>query len=318
MIHTPSKGDFPWTKELMKHVFGEQLEIGYKYLKLLYQHPHHIAPILAVVSKERGTGKTTLIQWLSMIFGGNCVILGNQDLQNNFNSTYADKHLIFIEETLIEKTVSIEKLKSLATAKQITVNKKFVSQYTLPFYGKIIITSNNEDKFIKVDEEEVRFFVRKLEKPKYNNPNILEDLKKEIPAFLHYLTQMEPLDFSKDRAVFTPEELYNENLEQLKHESKTNLYKNMEEHFTDFFLNEGDDKEEIYCSVSDIKNEWFFYNHNIDETYIHHVLKKEFNKKSELRKYSPFGRERMENKKTGRVYKFKKKEFIKNEDDTPF
>ena len=38
-----------------------------------------------------------------------------------------------------EKQTAVEKLKSIATQKVMTVNNKFVSQYTVPFYGKIIL-----------------------------------------------------------------------------------------------------------------------------------------------------------------------------------
>ena len=57
------------------------------------------------------------------------------------------------------------------------VNTKHVSHYSVPFYGKLIITSNNEDKFSKVDNEEIRYWVRKVPTLKGKaNHNILEDM----------------------------------------------------------------------------------------------------------------------------------------------
>jgi len=308
MAYTPEKGEIKWSHILMNHIFGDQLELGYRYMKLLYEHPHHIAPILALVSKTRGTGKTTVINWMSMLFGSNSVVIGSGDIANSFNSQYANKHIIIVEETLLDKALSVEKLKSLSTAKQITVNEKFISQYTLPFYGKIILTSNKEDKFVKIDQEETRFFVRKLNKPQFKNHSILSDLEKEIPAFLYYLENEVPaIDFERDRFGFTPEELDNEYLQSLKHESKTYLYKELEEKITEFFLNEGENLEEIKATAGDIKDKFFYNNYQIQLPYIRHVLKDEFNKTTKQGMYHPFGNEE---KRKGRYFTFYKNDFI--------
>ena len=158
--HTPKPGKCEWSKFLIDHIFGSQAELGMRYMKALYLHPDRMLPILVLVSKERQTGKTTFINWLNMIFGANLVLINPDDLVNSFNASYAIANIIAVEETLIEKSLTVEKLKSLATGKFINVNQKYVSQYKMPFYGKIILASNNEDKFARIDEEEIRFFVR--------------------------------------------------------------------------------------------------------------------------------------------------------------
>jgi len=47
----------------VKHIFGDQIELGLDYLQLLYQKPVQILPIVCLVSKERSTGKTTFPKW---------------------------------------------------------------------------------------------------------------------------------------------------------------------------------------------------------------------------------------------------------------
>ncbi len=84
--HKPKVGDWIWTERLLKQVFGGQYDLGLRYMQILYLHPDHSTIILVLVSKERGTGKTTFINWLSMIFGANMVVLSNADFSSSFNS----------------------------------------------------------------------------------------------------------------------------------------------------------------------------------------------------------------------------------------
>ncbi|MDV3579877.1 hypothetical protein CMU79_18245, partial [Elizabethkingia anophelis] len=61
----------PFSLKFMEHIFGEQLELGLDYIKILLEYPIEMLPILCLVSKERATGKTTFIKWLKSIFGLN-------------------------------------------------------------------------------------------------------------------------------------------------------------------------------------------------------------------------------------------------------
>lgn len=308
--HKPAKGKWYWTEILIRHIFGEQYALGIRYLQALYLHPDRMLPIIVLVSRERQTGKTTFLNWLNMIFGANMVMISPEDLTNSFNHQYATSNLIAIEETLIEKSITVEKLKSLATGKFISVNQKWVQQYKIPFYGKIILASNNEDKFARIDEEEIRFFVRKVGKPTNMNHNIEEDLAKEIPAFLHYLTTLLPIDWSKDRSGFTPDELANDTLRNVKEESKNWLYKELVELITDCFNNNSD--EELYAIPTDIKNKWFSHNSRADIAYIRTVIKNDLKLTPEpMMKYLPLGGFGYDSKRTGTPFKFLRKSFTK-------
>lgn len=305
--HKPEQGPWTWTMRLMQHVFGDQLSSGMKYMQTLFLEPKRFLPILVLVSKERGTGKTTFINWLSMLFGGNVALLGAQDLAGDFNFFYATKNIICVEETLIERQLTIEKLKSLSTAKSVTVNQKFTAQFRVPFYGKFILTSNNERRFAKIDQEEVRFFIRKLSTPQHKNHNIENDLLAEIPAFLHHLTTLPPVDYSISRDGFLPEELNNDNLRDVKYESRSSLFKDLHEYFTDFFSNH-ETVDEIFGTPAELKSYWFGNNGRVDPSYIRYVLKNEFELETEeLMRYNPITD--FENpyvKKVGRPFKITK------------
>lgn len=307
-LHVPIPGKWIWTERLLKHVFGEQYELGLRYLQILYLHPDRSTVILALVSAERGTGKTTFLNWLNALFGANMVLISSSDFLSGFNSHYATKNIVAIEETLFEKKLTIEKLKALATSKFLTINEKFVAQYKISFYGKIILTSNNEDRFAIVDEEEIRFFVRKLGKPEFTNHAIEENLIEEIPAFIDYLKSLPKVDWSVSRSGFTPNELRNGSLDAVVKESKSSLYKDLEIHFTEYFNNSEIDS--FYAAPSDIKDKYFKNNHRIDLSYIRYVLKNEFRMQAECsQRYSVFGEHLMT--KTGTPYLFLRKDFVK-------
>jgi len=273
--HRPVPGEWPWTEILIRHIFGEQYELGIRYLQILYLYPDHLLPILVLVSRERQTGKTTFINWLNMIFGDNMANVSPDDLISGFNAPYAASNLIAVEETMFEKKLTVEKLKALATSKFITVNKKYISQYNLPFFGKIILTSNNEDKFARIDQEEIRFFVRKLAIPSIENHNIEADLVHEIPALLHHLTTLPPVDFAHDRSGFLPSELENESLKLAKEESKSELCQELTMIFEDLFLNELKHLNEFEVDAKSIKEKYYQRNNNIGPYYIRRVLKEE-------------------------------------------
>jgi len=269
---------FPWSKKLLSHIFGSsdtEFELGCRYMKVLYDHPRQMLPILVMTSIERQTGKTTFINWLSILFGGNVVIVNPSNINSDFNSSYADKNIIAIEETRIEKTSTLEKLKSLATAKLITVNAKHMNEYTLPFFGKLIITSNNEDKFSRVDEEEIRYWVRRIPSLKGDeNHNVLEDVRDEAPQFLAFLSSLPDVDLSKHRMVFTPEEIHTEALDDTKKDSRSELYKEIESEL-DHHCMQNQSVREIVFAPKDLKTRWFERNNNWMPTYINKVLKNE-------------------------------------------
>jgi hypothetical protein len=307
--HKPREGMMRWSTILMEHIFGDQVHLGYRYMQALFLHPDRMLPILVLVSNERQTGKTTFLNWLNMIFGDNMSNIAPEDLTGSFNHVYATSNIIAVEETLIEKAVTVEKIKALATGKFLTVNQKYVNHYKVPFFGKIILASNNEDKFARIDDEEIRFFIRKVGKPVNYNHNIEEDLLAEIPAFLHKLTTLKPIDWSRDRSGFTPDEISNENLTIVKKESKSGLYKDLNEMIADWFNNNIYDKLEI--APIDIKNKWFYNNSRIDIQYIMSVIKKEFKIQPSERvvRYNPFN----DMSKTGKPFTFYRENFTELE-----
>ena len=319
--HKAVPGEWKWTKILLRHIFGEQYNLGIRYLQILYLHPDRLMPILVLVSRERQTGKTTFVNWLNMIFGDNMANISPDDLINQFNGPYVASNIIAVEETLVEKDITVEKIKALATSKFTTVNEKYISQYRMPFYGKIILTSNNEDKFARIDQEEIRFFIRKVPLPTIFNHNIEKDMIPEIPAFLHHLTTLPPVDWTVDRTGFTPEELNNDMLQNIKEESRSGIYKSLVMKIEQLFLNECSKMMEFYAEPDSLKDRFFSRDPRIDAPYIRRILKNDFHlKPMEPTRYRPFGLD--SDIRRGRAFLFRREDFtdvqVVETEETPF
>lgn len=298
-----------WTNILLKHIFGEQYELGLQYIKVLYDLPTQKLPIFVVVSEERETGKTTFMDWVEMLFGDNTVIINPQDISNSFNSSYADKNIIMIEESRFDSVQATEKLKNLATQKKILVNTKFIQQYSVPFHGHLIISSNDENKFSKVDSSEIRYWVRKIPTLKGKaNHNILQDLRDEIPYFLYHLDTLPNIDRTKSRMIFEAEELNTVALDRVKRESLPALHKEINI-LLDSHCSENNNVEEFMFIAKDIKSKWFENNHKIEINYIERIIKDSMKlNRGKMMKYIPLEEnDGRVTKRSGRPFTFKNK-----------
>lgn len=317
---TPDR--IPASLDLMQHIFGDQLDIGLQYMKILYELPRQALPVLALVSNERETGKTTFINWINMIFGDNYILIHPEDISKDFNSQYANKNIISIDETVIDKTSTVEKLKSLATAKTISVNQKYVANYMLPFFAKIIVCTNKERDFMRIDDEEIRFWVRKIDSIKKKDAQIEDKLSQEIPFFLRYLLDcVEMPDRTRSRMVFTVDQIANQYLDQVKEESRSTLYKELSIAFTNLF-NEWTTYTEFHCTPTDIKKKFFASEHNISASYIHKVLRDEFKLTPNANsRYRPFNAD-MPGSVVGKYFIIPRDLFLKDDelftDEPPF
>lgn len=188
--HTPSNDpDCPRVLNFLGHIFGDQIDLGLDYIQLLYQKPTEKLPILSLVSKEQKTGKTTFLEFLKAIFTGNMAMIGNDQLESNFNGSWTDKLIVACEESFIEKKRTVEKIKALSTGKRAEVERKGIDSSEISFFAKFILNSNNETNFTLADETDTRYWVRKIPPVQNSDPNLLADLIEEIPNFLCFLNQ---------------------------------------------------------------------------------------------------------------------------------
>lgn len=205
--HQFVQGEFKNTESYLKHVFGEQYELGLDYLTILWRYPTQILPILCLVSSERNTGKTTFLNVLKLIFQNNLTVNTNEEFRGRFNTDWTSKLLICIDEVLLEKREDSERLKHLSTATSFKSESKGVDKVESPFYGKFVLCSNNEDSFVNIDQGEIRYWVIKVLPFEKENTNLLKNIRAELPAFMHYLNNREIVSPKLTRMWFTPKQI---------------------------------------------------------------------------------------------------------------
>lgn len=225
--HKLLEGNFSFTLKLLEHIFGDQLNLGIDYLQLLFKRPIQILPILCLVSKERSTGKTTFLKWLKMVFDGNLTYLTNDSFSSQFNSDWANKLLVCIDEVLFNKEELTERIKNLSTTNFNKLEAKGKDKREVEFFAKFILCSNNEDNFIKIDNNETRFWVLKIPSLKNEETQFLEYLEAEIPAFLYHLQHRELTSPSTTRMWFSPAQIKTKALANLMQNNRNRVEKEL-------------------------------------------------------------------------------------------
>lgn len=246
------KEKIPFSLNFMEHIFGEQIELGLDYLKILLLYPTQILPILCLVSKERVTGKTTFIKWLKCIFGLNMTYIKGDSFGSQFNADWTSMLIVAIDEVFFDKKEITERLKYLSTTDKDKKEAKGKDREEVDFFAKFILCSNNEDNFIQIDENEVRFWILKIKPIKSERTEFLRDLNAEIPYFLNYLIQRPFHSQKKTRMWFTHTELRTTALQKLVWKNNNKLESRIIELLFEFF--ESVEDPEINAVPQDILN----------------------------------------------------------------
>ena len=253
LTHEPKEGYPKKILAFLHHIFGEQLELGLDYLKILLLYPMQILPILCLVSTERNTGKTTFLNFLKVIFGDNMTINSNEDFRSNFNSEWVDKLIIGVDETFLDRKEDSERIKSLSTSRYHKIEAKGHDRQEIQFFGKFILCSNNENNFILIDPGEIRYWIRKLLPLNYDNKNLLEELTEEIPHFLHYLIEHPFKTQPASRMWFRPDQLLTSALKKIKAYNRNRLETEMALILLNI-IEQKEEAEEICFCISDMQD----------------------------------------------------------------
>jgi hypothetical protein len=252
--HTPRPGSFPHINQFLKHIFsasakvetnieqpvtGHPLTVFVDWLNLALAKPRQKLCTPILVSQENKTGKkTTLLEFCCYLFGTtNSTILNNEQFKTQFNAHYITRHFIGIDEGFVshEKRSEKEKLKQLITANETYLQHKGVNLVRIPYFSKIIMTGNDENRIIQLDEGEDRWFVVKVPQFTEENPILLTEMRKEIPAFLHFLFHREIHHPQKTRFWFDREMYITQQFNKIVSSTKTMLEQNIDELIKELF-----------------------------------------------------------------------------------
>lgn len=250
MPHKLQHGSWETVEKFIRHIFGEQYAMGMDYLTILYRFPLQKQYILCLVNELRNTGKSTFLFFLRMMFGENVTIASSDDFNDSFNSSYASKLVVGIDEGFIDKKTVLERLKSLSTSPKINMNAKGRDKQEIDFFAKFVLTSNDERNFVNIDEQEIRFWVVKVPQFQKEDPDLLAKMKTEMPAFIHHLAYREITHPKKSRMWFAPNLVVTEALRHIKQSSKSWIEKSIIHYVTSLMKDFGE--ERILLTLSDI------------------------------------------------------------------
>jgi hypothetical protein len=257
----PKEGSITNTVGFLKHLFGgkgniilddqgrfesedsfigDQFTVALDYLTIMMKHPKQMLPVPCLVSPENGTGKSTFLKWLQMIFGDNMCILGNAQFQMKFNGHYATKFIISIDEGFLEvdKKAEKERLKQLVTADSIYLEHKGMNVRKIAYYAKLIICSNDADRVMKIEEGESRWFVVRVPViPKEKkDPDLELKMKSEAEAWLHFIMNRQIVHPRQDRLWFLPEHFITDQFKIIVETTKNRIDRVFEQWIRDQFL----------------------------------------------------------------------------------
>lgn len=252
LSHRPSAGSWENIEKFLKHVFDDQFEAILDYIQLLYLKPLQKLPVICLISKEKKTGKSTFLKLLMSIFEQNTIKINSDSFSSNFNFEWTGKLIIALEEVKFEKAHLINKIKDLTTSNVFQVEKKGFDRETKRFFGKFVINSNHVEDFIKLEDEDNRFWVREVPKIETEDVDLVDKMKDEIPHFLHFLQHRELKHKNKTRFWFSKEVTWTKALRKVRLSSRS------KEQFiiASSLLSamEGVDANEIKFTVSDLPN----------------------------------------------------------------
>jgi len=249
-------GGFPHIKEFLLHIFGDKnsdwdnqkegdsLTVAIDCYRLKLQTPTQLLPVVCLVSKEQETGKTTALKFNRLLFGNNATIIGKEHLESQFNTTYADKLVIGVDENFIalEKRDSKERIKQIATTDRIFYNPKGVRQQEIDFYGWLWFTSNDENDFMQIDENDKRFWIVKVHSVRKKNPDLEKKMLEEIPYFLNYCMYTPVVHPKKTRFWFDSKHTITEQMKKVVEFTRPRLdaaiIDFVEEIFTTYWITE--------------------------------------------------------------------------------
>ena len=237
-VRNITKGDWSTIEAGLRHGFGDMYEFAITYAAIMIKYPKQCLPLLWFVGPEN-TGKSAVIKIFELLVGlSNARRVNGKILESDFTGFLMDIQLLIIEESGGWKNpVSVmNMIKELVTMQgEVTVNPKYGIQEDYPFYGKVMMSTNNYED-IPLDGKATRFLISEM---KTTPPQIKDYYKKiedEIGYFVYDLLHTVDIKYpSEHRLYFDPKDYSNEAKAFLKDLSKTDLHSSIEGIISDWF-----------------------------------------------------------------------------------
>ena len=268
--HIPTAGEWRCIDALVRHIFGDQYELGLDYLQILYTMPLQKLPILLLVSEERNTGKSTFLNFLKLLFEANVTFNTNENFRSQFNDDWNGKLVIVVDEVLLNKREDSERLKNLSTTYNYKMEAKGRDREEVSFFAKFVLCSNNEYLPVVIDPGETRYWVRKIPRLTTDDTTFLEKIRHEIPAFLHALANRRLSTTEESRMWFDPKLIDTDALQKIIRANRNRVEVELAELLTDIMVTKG--VESVDFCLNDILNLFDYQRVKADRTALRKVV----------------------------------------------
>ena len=270
LSHIPAAGEWHCIESLVRHIFGDQYELGLDYLQILYTMPLQKLPILLLVSEERNTGKSTFLNFLKLLFEANVTFNTNENFRSQFNDDWNGKLVIVVDEVLLNKREDSERLKNLSTTYNYKMEAKGRDREEVSFFAEFVLCSNNEYLPVVIDPGETRYWVRKIPKLTTDDTCFLEKIRHEIPAFLHALANRRLSTTEESRMWFDPKLIDTDALQKIIRANRNRVEVELAEVLTDIMVTKG--VESVDFCLNDILNLFDYQRVKADRTALRKVV----------------------------------------------
>ncbi len=270
LSHIPAEGEWSCIESLVRHIFGEQYDLGLDYLQILYTMPLQKLPILLLVSEERNTGKSTFLNFLKLLFEANVTFNTNENFRSQFNAAWTGKLVSVVDEVLLNKREDSERLKNLSTTRNYKMEAKGRDREEVSFFAKFVLCSNNEYLPVVIDPGETRYWVRKIPKLITDDTTFLEKIRYEIPAFLHALTYRQLSTAEESRMWFDPKLIDTDALQKIIRANRNRVELELAELLLDIMASTHVDT--VHFCFNDILNLFDYQRVKADRTALRKVV----------------------------------------------
>ena len=255
-VRTIAKGNWPTIEAGLRHGFGGMYDMILTYAAIMIKHPKQCLPLLWFVGPEN-TGKSAVIKIFELLVGlSNSRRVNGKILESDFTGFLMDIQLLIIEESGGWKNpvAVMNDIKDWTTMTgEITVNPKYGVQQDYPFYGKIMMSTNNYED-IPLEGEATRFLICELKNKPPQIKDYYKKIEEEMGAFVYDLLNAVDFEYPREpRLYFEPSEYSNEAKAFLKDLAKTDLHSSIENIVADWF-EKFPEENECFVDLKTIKD----------------------------------------------------------------
>jgi hypothetical protein len=202
----PKKGDVKPFIEVFDYITSELTKENKKWFMqwMAYplQHPGtKLYTSVLLWSRMHGTGKSLLFMMLGKVYGENYTMIGQGDLEGDFNDWAKRKQFVLGEEvTSSERRKDSDRMKFMTTRDRVTINEKYQPKFVLPDVTNYGFTSNHDDAFF-VDPRDRRLMIvhapeEAAETSLYDRADTFYKSPEGQSALFHYLLNVDCAGFN--------------------------------------------------------------------------------------------------------------------------